>query len=154
MPKKSCTTQLVPFSDFLALTINDESHVDIIYFDFAKAFDSVNHDIILHKLKHQYGIDGTLLKFLTSYLQGRVQQVVIGGSKSGSLPVLSGVPQGSILGPILFVLFINDMFNCISMGTNIALYADDTIIYSRNADTLMKLFTCNRDRRRKIWPQT
>ena len=123
--------ELVPFSDFLALTINDESRVDIIYFDFANAFDSVNHDIILHKLKHQYGIDGTLLKFLTSYLQGRVQQVVIGGSKSGSLPVLSGVPQGSILGPILFVLFINDMFNCISIGINIALYADDTKIWRR-----------------------
>ena len=69
-----------------------------------------------------------MLRFMKSYLQGQQQEVVIGGVKSGVLPVKSGVPQGSILGPLLFVIFINDMFNCISEGTNIALYADDTKI--------------------------
>ena len=131
MPMKSCTTQLVPFVQDLAFTLNEHSRTDVIYFDFAKAFDSVSHDVILHKLKHEYKIDGCMLKFIESYLQNMLQRVVIGGSYSHNLPVKSGVPQGSILGPLLFVMFINDMFKCVSPGTNIALYADDTKIWRR-----------------------
>ncbi len=126
---KSCTTQMVPFTDNLALALNNNLRSDVIYFDFAKAFDSVSHDLILHKLKNLYGIDGLMLRFIKSYLEGRQQQVVVGGAVSSTLPVHSGVPQGSILGPLLFVLFINDMFSCVSEGTNIALYADDTKIW-------------------------
>ena len=126
---KSCTTQMVPFTTDLALALNNKSKIDIIYFDFAKAFDSVSHDIILYKLKNLYRVDGLMLKLIRSYLQGRQQQVVVGGFTSTTLPVKSGVPQGSILGPLLFILFINDMFSCISTGTSIALYADDTKIW-------------------------
>ena len=127
--EKSCTTQMVPFIHNLASNLNNKEKTDIIYFDFAKAFDSVSHDIILHKLKHKYKVDGLMLRFIRSYLQGRKQQVVVGGVTSEKLPVKSGVPQGSILGPLLFIIFINDMLECISEGTNISLYADDTKIW-------------------------
>ena len=129
LPGKSCTTQLIPFIDDLALGLNNSIRTDVIYFDFAKAFDSVNHDVILHKLKFVFNVDGLMLKFLTNYLQNRKQRVVVDQSMSIDVNVISGVPQGSILGPLLFVLFINDMHSVVSPGTNIALYADDTKIW-------------------------
>ena len=89
----------------------------------------MNHDILLHKLKYQFNIDGKLLRFLKSYLENRKQQVVIGNVSSDWSSVQSGVPQGSIVGPLLFVLFINDITSKISVNTNIALYADDTKIW-------------------------
>ena len=127
--EKSCLTQLLPFVDKLSEALNNQSRVDVVYFDFAKAFDSVNHDLILQKLKHNFGVDGLLLQFLRDYLQDRKQQVVINGSISNPLRVHSGVPQGSILGPLLFILFIDDICETVSEGTELALYADDTKIW-------------------------
>ena len=129
LSNKSCTTNMAGFCDSLALSLNEGHRTDVVYFDFSKAFDSVNHDLLLQKLKLRYKIDGRLLKFIGNYLSGREQCVVIGNSKSSIKPVLSGVPQGSILGPILFVLFINDLPEGLSSGTNLALYADDTKIW-------------------------
>ena len=128
LPRKSCTTQMVPFVDSLVVTLNNSARADVVYFDFSKAFDTVSYDIILHKLKYKYGIDGLLLKFLISYLKSRTQRVVVGGSCSSTMDVTSGVPQGSIIGPTLFIMFINDMITEVSPGTNIALYADDAKI--------------------------
>ena len=126
---KSCGTQLLSFCDSLALSLNQNNRSDVIYFDFAKAFDSVNHDIIINKLKYQFCIDGYLLGFIINYLKDRAQSVVLGSFTSTSKPVTSGVPQGSILGPTLFVLFLNDITEKIDSKTNILMYADDTKIW-------------------------
>ena len=131
---KSCTTQLVDFCDSLALSLNRNIRSDVIYFDFAKAFDSVNHDLILLKLKLLFSIDSFLLQFIKIYLKDRKQAVVVGGSTSSYLPVLSGVPQGSILGPTLFVLFLNDITLGLDPDTNILMYADDTKIWREMAE--------------------
>ena len=106
---KSCNTNLLSFKNSIASSLHDKTGVDcsiLLYFDFAKAFDTVSHDLILNKLKLQYGIDGSLLKLLVNYLQGRKQRVVLDNNTSESITVLSGVPQGSILGPLLLVLFM------------------------------------------------
>ena len=81
----------------VSTTLPQDLPTDIIYFDFAKAFDTVNHDLILNKLKYQYNIDGRMLKFFKSYLINRSQRVVLDNCTTDTVAVLSGVPQGSIL---------------------------------------------------------
>ena len=107
--------------------LDASGQADIIYLDFSKAFDSVNHKLLLHKLQ-SFGIIGNLLSWFNSYLSNRIQRVVLEGHASDWLPVLSGVPQGSILRPLLFILFINDMpLSCFSSKTG--QFADDAKIY-------------------------
>ena len=129
IPGKSCTTNLITLTDNIANNLAKDIGTDIIYFDFAKAFDTVNHDLLLTKLKNNFKIERRLLKFIANYLRDRRQRVVLDNAFSEYQAVSSGVPQGSILGPLLFVVFINDINTVISPGTNICLYADDTKIW-------------------------
>ena len=129
LPGKSCSTNLITLTDDIANSLYNNIGTDIIYFDFAKAFDTVNHDLLLFKLKQNFQIDGRLLKFIANYLKDRRQRVILDNAFSDYRSVKSGVPQGSILGPLLFLLFINDISSVISLGTKICPFADDTKIW-------------------------
>ena len=121
---RSCLTQLIPHINTILLNALKGEDTDVIYLDFAKAFDKVDHEILLKKL-HAYGVRGKLLLWLTCYLTNRQQSVVINGEHSYSAEVKSGVPQGTVLGPILFIIYLNDMQNCIKNSV-ISSFADDT----------------------------
>ena len=136
---KSCSTQLLDVYHRIGESLDKSCQTDIIFLDFSKAFDSVSHSLLLHKLQ-SYGINGKLLNWLRSYLSSRQQRVVIEGCESEWLPVKSGVPQGSILGPLLFLLYINDMPDVVS-SSHVALFADDAKCYRsiNNVDDCIKL---------------
>ena len=108
--------------------LNNKKCVDIIYIDFAKAFDVVSHEKLLFKLK-SYGISNKIIKWFYNFLSNRSQITRVENSFSNSSIVKSRVPQGSVLGPILFVLYINDLPSIISSKIHIDLFADDTKIY-------------------------
>ena len=125
LPGRSCTTQLLEVLDKWTEIVDNGGALDVIYLDLAKAFDSVPHKRLLVKLQ-SYGVRGNLLKWIESFLLGRRQRVMIAGIGSEWVSVLSGVPQGSVLGPVLFICYINDMPNTIL--SFIYIYADDTKI--------------------------
>ena len=104
----------------LTLAVNNHAKVDAVYIDFAKDFDSISHVKLLTKI-HGYGIDTNLLNWISNFLSERTQFVYIGNTFSKFPPVLTGVPQGSVLGPLLVLLFINDLPDCIETK----IFADD-----------------------------
>ena len=105
----------------------------VVFIDIKKAFDSINHRILLNKMNEQFGIFGVELKWFESYLTNREQQCNVNGELSSNKIITCGVPQGSILGPLLFLLYINDLPDCLK-STNPCMYADDTQIFSPSYD--------------------
>ena len=118
----------------------DKGNIAIgVFVDFQKAFDTVNHEILLRKLEH-YGVRGIANKWFSSYLAKRQQYVSINGSVSQTRYVEHGVPQGSVLGPLLFLVYINNLNNCIRFSTT-RHFADDTnLLHTIN---LSKTRNCN-----------
>jgi len=125
------------------ISLRQKSKIAIMFLDFSKAFDSINHNRIILKLRRLFGFGGTVLNWFQSYLNNRTQHVSIDLISSESLSVKYGVPQGSILGPLLFKLFINDIHKCSVVGSEILLYADDVAIiaYGSNWNVVQKI--CN-----------
>ena len=124
---KSCVTQLLEFMEEITQAIDNNDEVDIIYLDFCKAFDKVLHRRLLQKL-YAYGIRGKVHSWVQEFLTDRKQRVIVNGSQSTWKNVTSGIPQGSVLGPVLFLVFINDFPDIINVL--IKLFADDAKLYS------------------------
>ena len=118
---------LIELVDQIRLNMGGNQMTCGIFIDLSKAFDTVNHNILIAKLEH-YGIRGKALDIFKSYLSNRKQYVQLDNSKSKLRPITCGVPQGSVLGPLFFILFINDLYKCCPEG-KVRLFADDTTIF-------------------------
>ena len=125
---RSCESQLITTIRDFANCLNNKQQVDAILLDFSKAFDKVDHLRLLQKL-HKYGIRNNLHQWISSFLLGRQQTVLVEGKSSNSAPVASGVPQGTVLGPLLFLIYINDIDANLSKNTKLRLFADDSFLY-------------------------
>ena len=124
--KRSTVLQLLMVLEDWTDILDHGGEIDVIYMDFMKAFDKVPHRRLISKLR-SYGINDQITKWVEHYLNNRKQRVIVNGNSSEDHPVLSGIPQGSVLGPILFVIYINDLPNYTISNT--FLFADDTKIY-------------------------
>jgi len=122
---RSCLTNLLAFFNTVTKGVDEGKGVDVVYLDLCKAFDMVPHGRLVAKMRG-YGVGGSVLGWIAEWLRDRKQRVVLNGAKSKWSGVTSGVPQGSVLGPILFVIYVNDLDE--KMGGNVFKYADDTKI--------------------------
>ena len=125
---RSTVTQLLQVYHEAIEALAKGKEVDIAYLEFAKVFDQVPHCALLNKLS-RFGISGKLIPWFQSYLSNRYQRVALQGTYSDWLQVLSGVPQGSILGPLLFLVYIDDIPECIKHDSKVAIFADDSKLF-------------------------
>jgi ribonuclease P/MRP protein subunit RPP40 len=132
VPNKSCTTNLLECLDFITAQLVQGHLVDELLLDYEKAFDTVPHKGIVVKLD-AYGIEGKIKPWISEFLRGRRQRVVIESHRSSWVQVTSGVPQGSVLEPLLFTIFINDLPDVVKNLTK--LYADNNKILAVVNDT-------------------
>ena len=123
---RSCETQLVTFIQKLMDKVADDGQVDFVIMDFAKAFDKVPYQCLLRKL-HQYGIQDSNLDWIATFLTDHSQRVMVDGEASQAAPITSVVPQGSVLGPILFLRYINDLPEQVFYRCR--LFTNDSILY-------------------------
>ena len=123
---RSTVLQLLIVLDKWTRTIDEGGSIDCIYCDFKKAFDKVPHKRLLKKIEG-YGIRGEILGWIKAFLSDRTLQVIVNGETSQCKEVTSGIPQGSVLGPLLFVIFINDLPT--QVKSDLFLFADDTKIF-------------------------
>ena len=128
LARRSTCTQLLSVLNEWTRAVNAKMRVDAVYIDFAKAFDSVCHAKLLKKLKG-YGVNYELLGWISAFLSNRTQCVCVGDAMSDFAPVVSGVPQGSVLGPLLFLVYINDIVSCLEGSSGVVLFADDSKFY-------------------------
>ena len=134
----STTLALIEITDTIRRLVDEKNVVFSLFIDFKKAFDTVDHTILLYKLNH-YGVRGHANKFFKSYLSNRTQYTTVNGISSNSRRISCGVPQGSVLGPILFLIYINDLHRCVNQALT-RLFADDTnmILHSKNPAILKR----------------
>lgn len=127
MKGRSCVSNLLSFFDKVTRWVDSGDPVDVVFLDLAKAFDKVPTERLLKKVG-AHGIGGKLLQWIRAWLTGRRMRVVLNGETSDWTEVLSGVPQGSVLGPLLFIIFMNDMDDSTGLVSVIGKFADDTKI--------------------------
>jgi len=137
-----CETQLLLTVDDLICSLDQKIQPDIAILDFSRAFDTVPHELLLGKLGH-YGIRGPIHNWIRAFLNNRRMWVAVDGESSCIARVASGVPLGTILGPLLFLLFINDLPNVVSPGTTTRLFADDCLVYIERSGLAKTKLHCN-----------
>lgn len=139
--QKHATHAMLIFINKVAKAIDDYSHAIGIFLDFSKAFDTINHEILLYKLSH-YGVRGKALEWFRNYLQDRTKYVSVNNCESTVRHITCGVPQGSLLGPLLFILYINDLKSA-SAILSLILFADETNIFLSHCNPQRLLDTVN-----------